>query len=264
LTRAVLDAACKYPWTRDDARAAAGKFGVYDDDLPVFEWLRQGADDCRRSLEAQVMDWSDDVAYSVHDLEDALYAGQIRLDFAADQAERQALVEQCYHRVPDAAPHEIDCALDRLVALPYWPASYDGTQQGLAMLKNAASELIGRFCEGAERATRERHGEQALTRYAADLVVPREVRLECEVLKAVAARYVMGSAAATERYGNQRRLIRELVEALRAAAPQHLDRPLQEAFDAATDEPGRLRAVVDQVASLTDTSAAVLHRRLAG
>ena len=41
LTRATLDACCKYPWTRD--RRHAGKFGVYDDDLPVFDWLRAGS-----------------------------------------------------------------------------------------------------------------------------------------------------------------------------------------------------------------------------
>ena len=69
LTRAALDAACKYPWPRAvDSR----KYGVYDDDLDVFRWLRQGAPDGRRCLEAQVMDWSDDIAYSVHDLEDAV------------------------------------------------------------------------------------------------------------------------------------------------------------------------------------------------
>jgi dGTPase len=33
-------------------------------------------------------------------------------------------------------------------------------------------------------------------------------------------------------------------------------------FDAAPDDAGRLRVVVDQVASLTDPGATALHRRL--
>ncbi|MBN8882861.1 MAG: dNTP triphosphohydrolase, partial [Salana multivorans] len=72
LTRASLDAASKYPWQRVDApRRVDGrrsrKFGVYADDLPVFDWLREGAPVGQTCLEAQVMDLSDDVAYSMHD-----------------------------------------------------------------------------------------------------------------------------------------------------------------------------------------------------
>ena len=76
LTRAALDAAGKYPWPRREGRR---KFGVYDDDLAVFGWLRDGAPGERRCLEAQVMDWADDVAYSVHDVEDAVHAGHLEL-----------------------------------------------------------------------------------------------------------------------------------------------------------------------------------------
>src|SRR4029079_18697499 len=73
LTRAALAAACKYtlprapleapcsdPWTRAENPR---KYGVYDDDLDVFRWLRRGAPDGRRCLEAQGMDWSDDRRY---------------------------------------------------------------------------------------------------------------------------------------------------------------------------------------------------------
>src|SRR5690606_23315009 len=54
LTRASLDAACKYPW---QARPGTRKFGVYADDLPVFDWCREGAPAEEQCLEAQVMDW---------------------------------------------------------------------------------------------------------------------------------------------------------------------------------------------------------------
>lgn len=260
LTRATLDAACKYPWRRAADRP---KFGVYDEDLQVFRWLREGAPEGRRCLEAQVMDWSDDVAYSVHDLEDALYAGHLRLDHLTDPSERAGLLGLTAERCADASPDEVGQALDRLLGLPYWPRSFDGSRRALAALKNASSQLIGRFCQATERATREAFGGGPLSRYAADLVVPREVRLECEVLKAVAARYVMDSSPAAERYRAQRRLMHELVEALVAAGPDVLDPTLRPDYERAGDDAGRLRVVLDHVASLTDTSAVAAHRRFA-
>ena len=80
LTRASLDASSKYPWFRDTAVVEADgreKFGVYDDDAEVFQWLREGVPDGAVCLEAQVMDLADDVAYSVHDFEDAIVGGFI-------------------------------------------------------------------------------------------------------------------------------------------------------------------------------------------
>src|SRR5690606_30670044 len=75
LTRASLDASVKYPWPRQHG---GGKFGVYGDEVEVFGWLRRDAPGWRACIEAQVMDFADDVAYSVHDVEDAIVA--LRLD----------------------------------------------------------------------------------------------------------------------------------------------------------------------------------------
>src|SRR6185436_12838610 len=88
LTRASLDAACKYPWPR---RPGGRKFGVYADDAAVFAWLRVGAPEGdRRCLEAQVMDWADDVAYSVHDVEDGVHGGYLSLRLLLQDADERA------------------------------------------------------------------------------------------------------------------------------------------------------------------------------
>ena len=260
LTRASLDASCKYPW---GPATDPVKFGVYDDDRAVFAWLRAGVPEEARCLEAQVMDWSDDVAYSVHDLEDAVVAGHLRPEMLRDPGERRALAALGVRRLPGLPPAAFEDAIDRLVGLPFWPKTYDGSHRSLAALKNLTSQLIGRFARAAELATRAAHGSGRLTRYAADLVVPADVRLECEVLKAVADRYVMSSEEATRRYVQQRRLVHELVDRLLAAAPAGLDPLFRPAFETA-DDPGRMRIVLDQVASLTDASAVVLHARLTG
>ena len=91
LTRATLDAACKYPWPRTSDGA---KFGVYAADRPAFDWLRTGVGGAQRCLEAQIMDWSDDVAYSVHDVEDGIVSVRISLRVLWDLVELAALAEK--------------------------------------------------------------------------------------------------------------------------------------------------------------------------
>jgi dGTPase len=259
LTRAALDAAMKYPWPKNGP-----KYGVYDDDRPVFGWVRAGAPGERLCFEAQVMDWSDDVAYSVHDLEDGLHAGHVRLAALADPAERRAVCELTARLYCDAEPAELEERFEALLAEPYWPSVYDGTLRALAALKNLTSELIGRFCRAAEQATHEAYGSGPLTRYAGDLIVPRAQRLECALLKGVAAHYVMGRASHGATQALQRELVAELAATLGAGAPDVLDPVFQAFYTEATDDRTRLRVVVDQVASLTDTFALAWYRELAG
>ncbi|MCA0329037.1 MAG: deoxyguanosinetriphosphate triphosphohydrolase [Actinobacteria bacterium] len=262
LTRAALDAATKYPWPRQDGRR---KFGVYTDDLDVFAWLRDGAPGQRQCFEAQVMDWADDVAYSVHDVEDAVVARHLdirALPGAGAAEDPEGLIAVARGYAPDADDAELGAAVERLTALPFWPTSYDGTLRDLAALKNMTSQLIGRFCAAAERATRAEHGDGRLTRYAADLVVPREQRLEVAILKAVANRWVMQREGADDVYTRQREIVLELVSALRLRAPENLDPAFRGSFESAPDDAARLRVVVDQVASLTDRSIVAWHHDL--
>ncbi|MFD1828207.1 MULTISPECIES: deoxyguanosinetriphosphate triphosphohydrolase [Streptomyces] len=268
LTRAALDAATKYPWPRGGRPGdpASRKFGVYEDDLPVFAWFRHGAPGHRRCFEAQVMDWSDDVAYSVHDVEDGLHAGHLDPNLLLAEPERREVFAVAARRYapPGTGEEELAEALDRLLEQEWWPHGYDGTAVAQARLKDATSQLIGRFCLAAEAATRAAYGSGRLTRYAADLVVPRETRLECDVLKAVADRYVMQRPDQERLRGEQQAVLTELAGALTARAPEGLDPQFRALFADAADDAARLRVVVDQIASLTDASARRLHARLTG
>ncbi|WP_142217043.1 deoxyguanosinetriphosphate triphosphohydrolase [Streptomyces sp. SLBN-118] len=266
LTRAALDAATKYPWPRGGHPSAPDsvKFGVYEDDLPVFEWAREGAPAYGKCFEAQVMDWSDDVAYSVHDFEDGLHAGHVDPGLLLAEPERSDIFRVAIGRyVPeDTDPQELAEALDRLVDQEWWPHHYDGSAVAQARLKDATSQLIGRFCLAAEGATREAYGSGRLTRYAAELVVPPATRNECAVLKAVADRYVMQRAEQEALRADQRIVLAELAEALTARAPESLEPQFRAQFDAAPDDRARKRVIVDQLASLTDASARTLHTHL--
>ena len=252
LTRAVLDAATKYPWP---AREGTTKFGAYPDDLPVFTWLREDspAGDSR-CVEAQVMDWADDVAYSVHDLEDGIHSGQVPLHAVdVDAVVELAAGTGC------AATHELADLYDELSAQPWWVHTYDGTVRAQAAVKRMTSELTARLTAAVVGATRHNFGDGDLQRYGADVVVPERTRAECELLKAVAVHYVMlGRRAVQEQ---QRALLTELVELL-TRHPEQLEPALREVWQQAGDDRARLRVVIDQVASLTDPSAAAWHARL--
>ena len=260
LTRATLDASTKYPWRRGEAGSGA-KFGVYDDDLPVFEWFRDGRPDGQRCLEADVMDWSDDVAYSVHDVEDAIASGRLdvrRLRDRTDVDSVLAVATGLY--AADLGVDALGAALERVLASGAVPTAYDGSRVDRAALKDMTSRLIGRFVHGVEVATRERHGDGPLTRYAADLVVPDETRAECAVFKAVAAHFVMHAQERVDVLSRQRQVVADLVAGYQQDPVGRLDPDLLGDWKAATNDAEALRVVVDQVASLTDVRAEYLHR----
>jgi dGTPase len=342
LTRATLDATLKYPWFGEPGT----KFGAYAEDAEVFAWIRQGAPDRRPCLEAQVMDWADDVAYSVHDMEDGFHAGLITFKDLKSPTERAEVSRTAIPYCPDGVTEsELTELLEALLALDIWPASYDSGLATVAALKNLTSELIGRFCVAAQQATLAAASESAphpttattpttsltnpttsnstnltiskptisnstisnptisnptnpitkspsnpttsrgptspsvtpvpispfshtspighsFTRYAANLVVPRRQRLECALLKAISARYVMNRAGVVAAQARERELLTELAHAIEHGAPHTLDPLLRPSWEAAGTDAARRRVVVDQVASLTDTSAIAWHHRL--
>ena len=261
LTRATLDATLKYPWF---SPGPGSKFGVYAEDAEVFGWIRQGAPaGRRRCLEAQVMDWADDVAYSVHDLEDGFVAGLITFKNLNSLAERTVVSQTTAttYLGEDVSMAELTEVLDALLALDVWPTSYDGGPDSAAALKNATSELIGRFCISAQDATLSAY-PRPLTRYAADLIVPRQQRLECALLKGITAHYVMTRAGVIAAQARERELLAELAFAVERGAPGTLDPLLRPAWYAAQTDTARRRVVIDQIASLTDTSAIAWHHRL--
>lgn len=263
LTRASLDAATKYPWPASDRDTK--KYGVYADDVPVFAWIREGAPDRVRCVEAQVMDLADDVAYSVHDLEDGIVAGRIGTAPFTDIGARRELWETTREwYLPGVTDEELEAAVARLAELPSWPgaAPYDGTRGAMAALKDLGSDLIGRWVGAVQRATYEPARPGPLTRYDADVVVPAETALEIVVLKGLAAHYVMRADDRVDIMTGERALIVELVEALVARGPEALEPAFRGDYAGAADAAARLRVVVDQVASLTDVSARHWHGRL--
>ena len=261
LTRATLDAATKYPWAFDGKNP---KFGFYEEDKEIFDWVRLNAKGQTKVFEAQVMDIADDIAYSVHDIEDAIYGqhfSPLALDSEPEFKEVVKLAATEY--APEINEDNLNKALNSLIKQSWWVKSFTATQVDMAALKNMTSHLIGKFTEEIEQATKAGNKAENFTRYNANLIVPLETKAQIAVLKAVVNLFVMQRKGAAENYAKEQDLILNIVEGLQNN-PQKLDPQFKHQFENAGSSKEAKRAVIDQVASLTDSSARRLAQEFVG
>ena len=261
LTRATLDAATKYPWAFDGKNP---KFGFYEEDKEIFDWVRLNVKNQSKVFEAQVMDIADDIAYSVHDIEDAIYGqhfSPLALDSEPEFKEVIKLAATEYATEIDE--DNLNKALNSLIKQSWWVKSFTATQVDMAALKNMTSHLIGKFTEEIEQATKAGNKAENFTRYNANLIVPLETKAQIAVLKAVVNLFVMQRKGAAENYAKEQDFILNIVEGLQNN-PQKLDPQFKHQFDNAGSSKEAKRAVIDQVASLTDSSARRLAQEFVG
>jgi dGTPase len=287
LTRATLDASLKYPWLPDDPGAPAGHhWSVNPTELHELANLRDALPrDVRyaQTIEAQVMDWADDVAYSVHDLEDWHRAGFMPLArLATDPAEQQRVVDHVVARWKPPNAGERDVLARRVQALL---DERSGPLQQFRLASQAREPVFDPTSGAARRATRRLRAnvfDDAMTsftlvaraeshpdvprRYLFGFEPAEDVRFKVQVLKELLWLYVVDDARmATQQHGH-RRVIERLFKVYERAARHGelrlfpLDR--RRHLESETDPLERLRSVADFICDLTDADALALYERL--
>jgi dGTPase len=292
-----MDAAVKYPWERGEVSET--KWCFYPTERELAAWVREGVPEERRyaqSFETQVMEWADDVSYSVHDIEDFYLAGSLPLALLTQSAEarermaaqlvvrRQARGKLATGPSEDPARYtgaDLAAAFEELFTEAEGPfegfrtlsGEFDGSVESRQALRTMRKRLINRLVHSVTV----RDPSAPTRRHANDLVIPRDARLMNDVLRDLLWIFVIEHPRMATYQHGQRRVVRELFE-LHAATvhrgradtslfPRHLQadlRQLLDTTDRADAEPEVLRIVADHIVAMTDDSAARMHRRLTG
>jgi dGTPase len=276
LTRATLNAVLKYPWLRhkDPNSKQWRKYSVYDLDRKAFEFVRS-PNDTTQSIEASIMDFADDITYSVHDLEDFYLAGLIPLELlATERDELERFTDRWLRERPNHPVAQIvkDCP-QRFQS--FLNATYNlkgqyhaGSFEQKAQIKRISSHLIQTYIYSVSLTTN--YGDRGYLKYNFD----REVELK--FLQRIVWSYVISNPRlATQRYG-QKRIIRTLLEiyleAIKAEdlsvipsrfVREYLELSKQPNSDSLIIQQ-KIRMAVDIVASLSEAEAVIQYRRLTG
>lgn len=266
MTRATLAACLKYPWFRSRTGKAAVKWSAYKSEEEDFRFARQFHEHESKTLEAELMDWADDVAYSVHDLEDfhrcnalpwqRVFADRTRIiDHAlgadgGDAAKRKRL-EAAYDRLKGF----LEGTYTELLSEPY-----EGSREQREQLRRMTSTLIGKYI-AAIKINEDPASETAVTFDQASVD-------EVQVLKQITRDYIIGSPILAAQQFGQQRIVEELYDALTNSHqgsegyPAFLPVRLRYLRPIARTSPARF--VADCIASLSEAEAVGLHARLTG
>ena len=164
------------------------------------------------------MDFADDIAYSVHDVEDGIISGRIHLNALWDQESLESLGASGETAFGVSADRLVDAG-GRLRNLQVVAAAaeFDGSLRGRRNLKAMTSELVGRYVgaiieetiahpnnqagEGGDKSAEHGIGPShaRLGRIHGDLIVPDQVLTEVTLLKSLAVLYVMNTPERKER-----------------------------------------------------------------
>ena len=277
LTPATLNAILKYPWFRQTSGPRQRKWGCFHTEEEDFNWARRlYPGDDRKSAEAELMDWADDIAYSVHDVEDFYRGRLVPLDrVAKDEAEATRFLDAVFERWKREAissPYgedDLRRAFTEMVAFIPIAESYSGTRRQRASLRSFTAGLIGRYIASI------RLREPSNTTEPRVEIEPQH-EMEITMCKELTWHYVIKNPAlATQQHG-QRRVIKELFRIFREAASSKsreilpigardlLEEWESRAKNEAQREAARTRVAADIVAEMTEQHALDMYQRLTG
>lgn len=273
LTRATLNAILKYPWLHGENQDIPDKWGAYDGEEETYNWARSlGPAPRVKCIEAEVMDWADDVTYSVHDVDDFYRAGVIPIDrLVVDADERERFYEEVFERRKGKLPKGVSetylrGAFDGLITKLPLRKAYSPTRSERIRLRSVTSTLIRDFVNAVEIT---RTGQYRRIK------IRKKRRAEIFMLKQLTWHYVIKNPALASQQHGQKTIVRGLFNAFYRAGTQK--RANTDVFPISIREllpllPAKkpravaelTRTIIDFIASLTEEQAIATYNRLYG
>ena len=272
LCRATLNAVLKYPWHRQTfPERRQQKWGAYGAESSEFEWVRGPEPrDTRKCAEAELMDFADDIAYAIHDVEDFYRAGLIPLDRLVrydDEVDKflDGAFESLQKSGQTAPYQKSDCRDAFRELLKVFPIAepYQGNKRQRANLRSMTAGLIGKYVNSIRL-------NAPSVQHDPFIQIRDYAKVDIFVFKQLTWHYVIDNVAlASQQYG-QRRIIRELFEIFADACESgQLDifpPSYRELLEQVRHDPkeSRLRIVADLLSGMTEQQAIAMHQRLTG
>lgn len=292
LTRVSLNAILKYPWLNGENLQKQKKWGAFESERTFFEFARADFQLGRftKSLEAEIMDWADDITYAVHDVVDFYQAGHIPLErFAAkDEVELTSFFEEVFERntktdesgsgklfdesFKDIHGLEVlkvkyrsafEAVCEKFFFINILDSRYRGTEKQRLSVWQMTTRLITEYVGAIRVSTSPKESDRTVE-------IDKELQFEIEMLKQLTWHYViLQPELATVQHG-QRRLIRELFETLSDEVTLPVAKTKTKLFPAffeeqlkkANDHGSRVRLVVDLISGMTEKEVVNFYQKL--
>ncbi|AMQ28136.1 TPA: deoxyguanosinetriphosphate triphosphohydrolase family protein [Legionella pneumophila] len=220
-----------------------------DNDRELFQSLSvkpngtQAGKAAYHNFDCSIMDTADDIAYGVHDLEDAIHLRLINRSHLDTPEFRQLISETTLslHR-------------ERLLNSLFSPE--------ICLRKQAIGEMVNYFITSTQIIVTNEEFENSLLKHNIALI-PEAHALLSYLMQCIYNNVIDSQEARTFEYGGQTVVLR-LFDAISSNPASLLDNKNRVLFSQAPDEVAAYRVVCDYLANMTDEYAYRMHERLFG
>ncbi len=256
LTRATLDGIIKYKCFL----SKENKKGIYEESKEELLFIDPYYENGQTPIESQIMDWADDIAYSVHDIEDGIRLSLIN-SIVMEKIE-DSIVE-------DACEKGIEKEFTKRILEDFKIKLYEIQKanpfERKRLIKHFTSFKIHKFINAASLVENPKKRPDT-QRYDFWLLIDKESKWEVFILKTISKELFISDYRLEQLRHKLSFIIRELFEvfAQKDAKKYYPDdfKYIWDLTDCEHDEKKRFRLACDYISGMTDNFALKLYKRL--